>query len=417
MELALGCGFESQATFTRAFTRDIGVPPGRFRRERLLAPVHRYPPLDLAALLARARREDMEPRIVRRPAFHVVGLAGRFTPATTSHIPVLWERFVPHMDHVPHRRGSHTLGVCVDADPSTIEQDGFTYVAGVEVERIDGVPDGLIALTVPANAYAVFTHAGHIARFPDTVKQVWGRWLPASRYRHVRAPDFEWYDERWDPAHGRGRDRHLRPRRGRVTPFPRRRGSLHSRHGRRPLGIASARPRGSIRGARRQAPGRARGGRRPGRATGGELVARDRPLLRGRARCGAQPVLLVLRRREAEHRRGSGDVRGRRAHRPPGSTRRRADRDATRRPSGPTRVSSWHRSRRSVARVRIETGAAPTWSPRRWAGCSRSAAIPTARRCTRSVSRPITRPASSPPPAFSPHSSPASVRVAGSTST
>jgi AraC family transcriptional regulator len=108
------------------------------------------------------------------------------------------------MDHVPHRRGAHTLGVCVDADPSTIEQDGFTYVAGVEVERIDGVPDGLIALTVPANAYAVFTHTGHIARFPDTVKQVWGRWLPASRYRHVPAPDFEWYDERWDPRTGEG---------------------------------------------------------------------------------------------------------------------------------------------------------------------------------------------------------------------
>jgi AraC-like DNA-binding protein len=50
----------------------------------------------------------------------------------------------------------------------------------------------------------VFTHTGHIARFPDMVKQVWGRWLPASRYRHVPAPDFEWYDERWDPETGEG---------------------------------------------------------------------------------------------------------------------------------------------------------------------------------------------------------------------
>jgi len=204
VDLALGCGFESQATFTRAFTRDIGVSPGRFRKERLLAVTHRYPPLDLAALLARARRECMEPRIVRLPAFHVVGMAGRFTPATTSHIPLLWERFVPYMDRIPYRRGSHTLGVCVDADPSTIEQDGFTYVAGVEVERIGDVPEGLMALTVPANAYAVFTHTGHIAYFPDTVKQVWGRWLPASRYRHVPAPDLEWYDERWNPETGEG---------------------------------------------------------------------------------------------------------------------------------------------------------------------------------------------------------------------
>ena len=28
---------------------------------------------------------------------------------------------------------------------------------------------------------------------------MWGRWLPASQYRHVAAPDFELYDpERWE---------------------------------------------------------------------------------------------------------------------------------------------------------------------------------------------------------------------------
>jgi predicted transcriptional regulator YdeE len=29
-------------------------------------------------------------------------------------------------------------------------------------------------------------------------------WLPASPHRHVPAPDFEWYDERWDPDSGEG---------------------------------------------------------------------------------------------------------------------------------------------------------------------------------------------------------------------
>jgi AraC family transcriptional regulator len=62
----------------------------------------------------------------------------------------------------------------------------------------------MIAITVPDRTYAVFTHTGHIARLPDTVKQVWGAWLPASRYRHVASPDFELYDERWDPTTGEG---------------------------------------------------------------------------------------------------------------------------------------------------------------------------------------------------------------------
>lgn len=206
-DLALDCGFESQATFTRAFTRHVGISPGRFRRTRpLFLPAYLYPPCDPAALVARQRRLDaLEPRIERKPAFHAVGVAGRFTPATVSRIPELWARFVPRVAEVAGRRGLHTLGVCVDADPATLDEAGFTYLAAVEVEQLAGVPDGMVAVAVPANTYAVFTHAGHVSRLGDTVKQVWGRWLPGSRYRHVPAPDFELYDgRRWDPGTGEG---------------------------------------------------------------------------------------------------------------------------------------------------------------------------------------------------------------------
>jgi AraC family transcriptional regulator len=205
VDVALDWGFESQATFTRAFTRHVGVSPGRFRRTQPHSlPAYLYPPLDLEVLAQRQRRmEHMEARIIRKPAFHVIGMAGRFT-TTSSRIPELWGRFVRRIHEVPHRRGVHTLGVCVDADPATVDEVGFTYLAGVEVERLE-VPDGMIAIMVPANLYAVLTHRGHISRLPDTVKHVWGRWLPASRYRHVPAPDFELYDrERWNPGTGEG---------------------------------------------------------------------------------------------------------------------------------------------------------------------------------------------------------------------
>jgi AraC family transcriptional regulator len=202
--LALDCGFGSQATFTRAFTREIGVSPGRYRAAGSVAPAHRFGPLDLNELVARARRESMEPRIAHRSAFNVVGMAERFTPATTSRIPELWTRFVARMDAIPHRHGVETYGVCADADPPSSDEPGFTYVAGVAVERLSAIPDGMIALTIPAGRYAVFTHEGHISRLGDTVKQIWGRWLPASPYRHVPRPDFEQYDARWDPQTGLG---------------------------------------------------------------------------------------------------------------------------------------------------------------------------------------------------------------------
>jgi AraC family transcriptional regulator len=205
VDLALDCGFESQSTFTRAFTRHVGVSPARYRRGGIVSPAYRYGPLDLATLHVRQqRRNSMTPRLAHRPAFHAIGMSGQFTPATASRIPELWECFARGpMDGVPHRRGTHTFGICADADPGAAEPT-FTYVAAVEVARIDDVPPGLVALTVPANRYAVFTHSGHIARLPDTVKQIWGDWLPAAPYRHVAAPDFELYDERWDPTTGEG---------------------------------------------------------------------------------------------------------------------------------------------------------------------------------------------------------------------
>lgn len=202
--LALDCGFGSQATFTRAFTREIGVSPGRYRGTGQLSPAHDFGPLDVEEILARAERNGMEPRIAHRSAFNVVGMAEHFTPATSSRIPELWTRFVARLDEIPFRHGTDTYGLCVDADPAGGEEAGFTYVAGVEVARIDAIPDGMMALTVPAGRYAVFTHRGHISRLPDTVKQIWGRWLPASPYRHVRRPDFEHYDARWDPQTGLG---------------------------------------------------------------------------------------------------------------------------------------------------------------------------------------------------------------------
>jgi AraC family transcriptional regulator len=199
VEIALDCGFESQASFTRAFTRQLGTPPGRFRRERRPAGLYAFPRLDVAALAARLERSSMQPRLTHKDTIHVVGMSGHFAPLDPR-IGELWSRFVPRIGEVTLRRGSHTLGVCIDG----AEGEGITYVAAVEVERIDAVPEGMVALTLPARRYAVWTHRGPISTFPDTVKQVFGRWLAESKLPHAQAPDFEWYDDRFDPATEQG---------------------------------------------------------------------------------------------------------------------------------------------------------------------------------------------------------------------
>lgn len=205
IQIALSGGFESQAAFTRAFTRQIGVSPGRYRQAGVLNPGNCYPPLDVAEWVVSNRRSDMKPRIEHKSAFSVIGIAGHFAPNTNTRIPELWGRFAPREAEIPNRRGQHAFGICGEADEGgSAEECGFVYTAAVEVDSIEQVPPGMVALTIPANTYAVFTHKGHISTIGATMKQVFGSWLPEAAYEHVPGPDFEFYDERFDPERGEG---------------------------------------------------------------------------------------------------------------------------------------------------------------------------------------------------------------------
>jgi AraC family transcriptional regulator len=55
------------------------------------------------------------------------------------------------------------------------------------------VPNGMVSRTIPAHLYAVFRHDGAVSSLPDTMKYIWGSWLPKSDYEYVEKPDFELY--------------------------------------------------------------------------------------------------------------------------------------------------------------------------------------------------------------------------------
>jgi AraC family transcriptional regulator len=91
-------------------------------------------------------------------------------------------------------------GVCCNADGA----GNFDYIAGVEVSSFDQLPAELRRVRIPAQRYAVFTHRDHISTMRGTVYTIWNKWLPASGHDVADAPDFERYDERFDPLSGIG---------------------------------------------------------------------------------------------------------------------------------------------------------------------------------------------------------------------
>jgi AraC family transcriptional regulator len=147
----------------------------------------------------------MNPKIVERPAMHVVGLAGRFTPATMGQIGAMWGRFAPQIASIAGRRGIGTsYGVCLPDPIGARGEPALEYTACVEVASLDAMPKGMVGFTVPAGRYAVFTHTGPIHTIGTTWDAIHERWLPEAGLVKAPGPDFETYDARWDPRTGEG---------------------------------------------------------------------------------------------------------------------------------------------------------------------------------------------------------------------
>lgn len=198
IDLAFDCQFESQEAFTRAFKKMFQANPGEFRK--LTDPMRfLFQDRFLADNLKHLKwGVTMEPVIKEKESFMVVGMQEDFTHKTSCNIPKLWDRFAPSMESVPNRKGTHFLGVC-EGNPDNINDENFLYMAAVEVDSLDDLPEGMEGKQIPKSSYAVFTHKGSLAKLGETSNYIWGSWLPKSGYKYG-AIDFELYDDRFNPA-------------------------------------------------------------------------------------------------------------------------------------------------------------------------------------------------------------------------
>jgi len=202
VDLAFDCGYDSQEAFTRAFKSCFGVTPGAYRKGPRAVGMRRRRRIDAQTLSHLQEVLTMEPEIQEIDSFVVAGVRERFHEDTKSRIPELWNRFLALLPDIPHQRPG-TFGLCVNAN---LEDGSFDYVAGVAVERVDRLPEGTIAESVPRQTYAVFRHQirGHNlhAELQPTMRWIFGTWLPAAPFEYAAGPDFERYPPGFEPAPG-----------------------------------------------------------------------------------------------------------------------------------------------------------------------------------------------------------------------
>ena len=197
VDLAFDSGFESQEAFTRAFSRQLGVSPGRFRRRgatiQPIEEVTRKPMTATDPRLVMAK----EPR--SRPAFRVAGQGGVFDKSSVHLIPQLWERLVPSLPLSGQVDGA-AYGVCFSTSP----EEPFHYLAAVEIGADTAVPSGLEARDVPAQSYLVFRHEIEAGPLHPQIKAamgaIWGGLIQASGHRPSGGPDLEHYPADFRPG-------------------------------------------------------------------------------------------------------------------------------------------------------------------------------------------------------------------------
>jgi AraC family transcriptional regulator len=197
LSVALDAGYGSHEAFTRAFRDEFGVTPETIRARGHLTKIELIHPIKMDETLL-IKLES--PRFVSSKRLLLAGLGERYTCETSAAIPSQWQRFLPHLNHIPGQLGGTAYGVCCNSD----DAGNFDYVCGVEVKGFARVSADWSRVRIPEQRYAVFHQREHISTIRSAWNTIWNNWLPESGYEVVDAPNFERYGNDFDSVTGTG---------------------------------------------------------------------------------------------------------------------------------------------------------------------------------------------------------------------
>lgn len=189
--------FKSQEAFTRTFKSCCGITPGLVRKQ--MAPLMNYQPIRLFKKTSNKGVKMIQPRFVSKAAFTVLGMTCQ-TTMQNNVIPQLWGDFNRRCKELKSTVQPHTcLGICMsDPNVEMTESTPFIYLAGMEVSKVDSIPEGMEIKEIPAADYAVFEHKGSLEKLNDTYDAIYNEWFSSGEHIQQGDYDFELYDERFE---------------------------------------------------------------------------------------------------------------------------------------------------------------------------------------------------------------------------
>jgi AraC family transcriptional regulator len=208
IDIALKYGYETPEAFAKAFKKLHGITPSECRKRKgcFYYKDKTYGYIYKAQL--EGGEESMDYKIIEKDAFKIVGRELRVRNDNGDNfrlIPQFWNECMKDgifdqfasMPNMINKQNMVSMGMCMDFNGINT----FSYLICVEVSNFDYIPEGMVAKTVPASKYVVFTaKAESKEKTSDAIQQTWkdiySKWFPTSGYERTDGPDFELYDER-----------------------------------------------------------------------------------------------------------------------------------------------------------------------------------------------------------------------------
>ncbi|MBY0122910.1 GyrI-like domain-containing protein [Bacillus sp. S/N-304-OC-R1] len=140
--------------------------------------------------------ETMTFKLVSKEEFKAVGMELSGPYSALQQIGPLWGAFVSRIEEIHSKvnpEAMESIGLTKDRPTD------FTYYSSVEVSKFNEVPEGMVALTIPAATYAVFTHKGSTDKVGDTIIHARKTIVESGYSIKKDAFWFELYDKRYNP--------------------------------------------------------------------------------------------------------------------------------------------------------------------------------------------------------------------------
>lgn len=199
IDIALGYGYDSPDSFTKAFTRFHGVTPVSVRKDSVL--LKAFAPLKIKFSLEGDYLMDY--KIVNKEAFTVLANSKKFSyEGAKELVPRFWT------EHFAEGNGKTVMGCYgINIDPE-MGQETFEYLIADPYNPEREIPEGFAVRTIPAFTWAVFPCTGALPNaLQDVNTRIFTEWLPALKdYEFAAGYCVEYYNDPTKYAKGTADD-------------------------------------------------------------------------------------------------------------------------------------------------------------------------------------------------------------------